>query len=141
MVTPLYLDSAHGNRITDVDGNEYVDFALGEPVPWRVILPNQQPVQSSKRIAVDGGITTMMPSGDAEWVAAELSNRFGLPLWSFSLTATDANRWALRIARQVTGKSKVLAFSYCYHGAVDEPLVRTGPNGSAILREGMLARR
>jgi glutamate-1-semialdehyde 2,1-aminomutase len=78
----------------------------------------------------------MMPSADAEWVAEELAQRFGLPLWSFSLTATDANRWALRIARQVTGKSKVLAFSYCYHGAVDETLVRTGANGETDFREG-----
>lgn len=133
---PLYLDSAHGNRITDVDGNEYVDFALGDTGAMAGHSPEPTTRAVQQRIAVDGGITTMMPSGDAEWVAAELSNRFGLPLWSFSLTATDANRWALRIARQVTGKSKVLAFSYCYHGAVDETLVRTGPNGAAILREG-----
>ena len=133
---PLYLDNAHGNRITDVDGNVYVDFALGDTGAMAGHSPEPTTRAVQQRIAVDGGITTMMPSGDAEWVAAELSNRFGLPLWSFSLTATDANRWALRIARQVTGKSKVLAFSYCYHGAVDETLVRTGPNGSAILREG-----
>jgi glutamate-1-semialdehyde 2,1-aminomutase len=69
-------------------------------------------------------------------VAADLTRRFGLPLWSLSLTATDANRWALRIARLVTGKDKICAFSYCYHGAVDETLVRTGPGGSTIEREG-----
>lgn len=133
---PLYLASAHGNRITDVDGNEYVDFALGDTGAMAGHSPEPTTRAVQERISVEGGITTMMPSSDAEWVAAELTSRFGMPLWSFSLTATDANRWALRIARQVTGKSKVLAFSYCYHGAVDETLVRTGPNGSAILREG-----
>jgi glutamate-1-semialdehyde 2,1-aminomutase len=133
---PLYLQKAHGNRITDVDGNEYVDFALGDTAAMAGHSPVPTTNAVQKRIAEQGGITTMMPTADAEWVANELTRRFGLPLWSFTLTATDANRWALRIARQVSGKSKVLAFSYSYHGAVDETLVRTGPNGTAILREG-----
>ena len=78
----------------------------------------------------------MMPSLDAEWVAAELTRRFGMPLWSFSLTATDANRWALRIARMVTGRPKVMAFSYCYHGSVDETFVIMGADGAAAPRGG-----
>jgi glutamate-1-semialdehyde 2,1-aminomutase len=78
----------------------------------------------------------MMPSADAEWVAADLTRRFGLPLWSFALTATDANRWALRLARMVTGRPKVAAFSYCYHGSVDETFVQMGPGGSTELRHG-----
>lgn len=133
---PLYLKSAKGNRIVDVDGNEYIDFSLGDTGAMAGHSPDATVAAVNQRIGVEGGITTMMPNADAEWVAQELTNRFGLPLWSFSLTATDANRWALRIARQVTGKSKVLAFSYCYHGAVDETLVRTGPGGSTIFREG-----
>jgi glutamate-1-semialdehyde 2,1-aminomutase len=133
---PLYLQNAKGNRIVDVDGNEYIDFALGDTGAMAGHSPDPTIAAVHERIAVAGGITTMMPSADAEWVAQELSSRFGLPLWSFSLTATDANRWALRIARQVTGRSKVLAFSYCYHGAVDETLVRSGPNGETIFREG-----
>lgn len=133
---PLYLQSARGNRITDVDGHEYIDFSLGDTGAMAGHSPAATVAAVHQRIGVEGGITTMMPSADAEWVAQELTRRFGMPLWSFSLTATDANRWALRIARQVTGKSKVLAFSYCYHGAVDETLVRTGPSGSTIYREG-----
>jgi glutamate-1-semialdehyde 2,1-aminomutase len=133
---PLYLKSARGNRIIDADDNEYVDFSLGDTGAMAGHSPEATVAAVHNRIGVEGGITTMMPNADAQWVAAELTRRFGLPLWSFSLTATDANRWALRIARQVSGKDKVLAFSYCYHGAVDETLVRTGPNGEAILREG-----
>jgi glutamate-1-semialdehyde 2,1-aminomutase len=133
---PLYLKSARGNRIVDADDNEYVDFSLGDTGAMAGHSPEATVTAVNNRIGVEGGITTMMPNADAQWVAAELTSRFGLPLWSFSLTATDANRWALRIARQVTGKDKVLAFSYCYHGAVDETLVRSGPNGEAILREG-----
>jgi len=133
---PLYLKSARGNRIIDVDNNEYVDFSLGDTGAMAGHSPDATVAAVYNRIGVEGGITTMMPNADAQWVAAELTSRFGLPLWSFSLTATDANRWALRIARQVTGKDKVLAFSYCYHGAVDETLVRSGPSGEAVLREG-----
>jgi glutamate-1-semialdehyde 2,1-aminomutase len=77
-----------------------------------------------------------MPSLDAEWVAAELTRRFGMPLWSYSLSATDANRWALRIARMVTGRPMVMAFSYCYHGSVDETFVIAGPDGGTLPRGG-----
>ena len=133
---PLYLATAHGNRVTDVDGHEYVDFALGDTGAMAGHSPRATVAAVQQRIGVEGGITTMMPSEDAEWVAADLTRRFGLPLWSFSLTATDANRWALRIARLVTGRPKVMAFSYCYHGSVDETLVITGPDGSTQARGG-----
>ena len=133
---PLYLATAHGNRITDVDGNEYVDFALGDTGAMAGHSPEPTVRAVQQRIGVDGGITTMMPSADAEWVGAELTRRFGLPLWSFSLTATDANRWALRLARMVTGRPKVAAFSFCYHGSVDETFVQMGPDGETQLRRG-----
>ena len=133
---PLYLASAHGNRITDVDGNEYIDFALGDTGAMAGHSPEATVKAVQERIGVEGGITTMMPSADAEWVAADLTRRFGLPLWSFSLTATDANRWALRLARMVTGRPKVAAFSYCYHGSVDETFVQMGPDGTTELRRG-----
>jgi glutamate-1-semialdehyde 2,1-aminomutase len=77
----------------------------------------------------------MLPTEDAAWVGAELGRRFGVPLWSFSLTATDANRWALRLARLVTGRPKVLVFNWCYHGTVDEALATLGEGGQAA-REG-----
>ena len=133
---PLYLSGAHGNRITDLDGHEYVDFALGDTGAMAGHSPRATVAAVTERIAELGGITTMMPTQDAQWVAAELTRRFGLPLWSFSLTATDANRWALRIARMVTGRPKVMAFSYCYHGSVDETFVITGPDGGTAPRAG-----
>jgi len=82
-----------------------------------------------------GGATAMLPTEDAAWVGAELARRFGVPLWSFSLTATDANRWAIRLARLVTGRPKILVFNWCYHGTVDESFVTLGPDGAAS-REG-----
>ncbi len=133
---PLYLGGARGNRVTDVDGNEYVDFALGDTGAMAGHSPDATVRAVTERIGVAGGITTMMPTDDAEWVAADLTRRFGLPLWSYSLTATDANRWALRLARLVTGRPKVMAFSYCYHGSVDETFVIAGPGGATEPRGG-----
>ena len=133
---PLYLATAHGNRITDVDGHEYVDFALGDTGAMAGHSPEPTIKAVNQRIGVEGGITTMLPSADAEWVAADLTRRFGLPLWSFALTATDANRWALRLGRMVTGRPKIAAFSYCYHGAVDETFVVMGPDGTTLIRSG-----
>ncbi len=133
---PLYLDGARGNRVTDIDGNDYVDFALGDTGSMAGHSPAATVAAVQERIGSLGGITTMMPSLDAEWVAAELTRRFGMPLWSFTLTATDANRWALRIARMVTDRPKVMAFSYCYHGSVDETFVVMGPDGSTLPRGG-----
>ncbi len=133
---PLYLATAHGNRITDVDGNEYIDFALGDTGAMAGHSPEATVAAVQERIGVEGGITTMLPSADAEWVAADLTRRFGMPLWSFSLTATDANRWALRLARMVTGRPKVAAFSFCYHGSVDETFVQMGPDCATELRRG-----
>ncbi len=119
---PLYLGQARGNRLTDVDGLSYLDFCLGDTGAMAGHSP--QPLIDAVRRQVDGGgLTTMLPTPDAAEVGAELARRFGLPQWSFTLSATDANRWAIRLARQVTGRTKVLCFSYCYHGSVDETFV------------------
>ncbi len=126
---PLYLDRAWGNRVVDVDGHEYVDFAMGDTGAMAGHSPAATVEAVTRRLSEQGGITTMLPTEDAEWVGAELSSRFGLPLWSFTLTATDANRWAIRIARLVTGRPKILTFAYCYHGSVDEAFAVPGPDG------------
>jgi glutamate-1-semialdehyde 2,1-aminomutase len=78
----------------------------------------------------------MMPTEDGEWVGAELTRRFGATRWSFALSATDANRWAIRLVRALTGRPKILFHSYCYHGSVDESLIVVGPDGRGVAREG-----
>ena len=133
---PLTFRTAHGNRVVDVDGIEYLDFALGDTGAMAGHSPEPTVRAVTQRIGADGGITTMLPTEDAEWVAAELARRFGLPQWSFTLSATDANRWALRLARLITGRPKVLVFAYCYHGTVDESFVVVGPDGRAMSRPG-----
>ena len=77
---PLYLATARGNRVTDVDGNEYVDFALGDTGAMAGHSPAATIAGVTQRISELGGITTMMPTADAEWVADDLTRRFGLPL-------------------------------------------------------------
>jgi glutamate-1-semialdehyde 2,1-aminomutase len=116
---PIYLDSAVGARLVDVDGNEYADFCLGDTGA----MAGHSPEPVMRAIRERAGLTTMLPTEDAAWVGEELQRRFGLPYWQFSLTATDANRWLLRMCRQVTGRPRVAVFNWCYHGSVDEAFV------------------
>ena len=133
---PIYLDSARGNRVVDVDGNELIDFALGDTGAMAGHSPAPVVEAVTRRIRDLGGLSTMMPTEDAAVAGAELARRFGLPFWSFALTATDANRWAIRLLRAVTGRPKILVNSYCYHGSVDESLIVVGPDGRGRSRDG-----
>ncbi len=136
---PLYLDLATGNRIHDVDGHSYIDFALGDTGAMAGHSPAATVAAVQRRMGDLGGLTAMLPTEDAQWVGAELTRRFGMPLWSFTLSATDANRWAIRLARLATGRSKVLVFGYCYHGSVDETFALPGPDGTTVSRPGNVA--
>jgi len=131
---PVFLDHAAGARLTDVDGHEYVDFCLGDTGA----MPGHSPpfVVDHAGTQLGRGITTMLPTEDAIWTGEELTRRFGLDRWLFTLTATDANRAALRIARQLTGRPKVLVYSYSYHGSVDESFAVRAPDGRTVAREG-----
>jgi glutamate-1-semialdehyde 2,1-aminomutase len=126
---PLYLATAHGARLTDLDGNIFVDFSLGDTGAMAGHSPAQVQAVVAERFGDLGGATAMLPTSEAAVAAAELTRRFGVTHWSFTLSATDANRWALRIARQLTGRPKVAVFSYCYHGSVDESFIIATPDG------------
>jgi glutamate-1-semialdehyde 2,1-aminomutase len=133
---PLYLDTAHGATVTDVDGHSYVDFSLGDTGAMAGHSPKPVVEAVQHRLQTLGGASTMLPTEDAAWVGAELARRFGVPYWSFALTATDANRWAIRLLRAVTGRPKILFNSYCYHGSVDESLIVLDEDGKPASREG-----
>ena len=124
---PVYLQEAKGARVVDVDGHEYVDLCLGDTGAMAGHAP--EPVVQAIADQAARGSTAMLPTEDAAWVGEELARRFDLPFWQFALTATDANRWALRLAREVTGRPKVLVFDWCYHGSVDEPLATADGEG------------
>jgi len=128
---PLYLETARGAHVTDIDGHAYVDFSLGDTGSMAGHSP--APVVAAVRHRVEelGGLAVMLPTEQAQTAGEQLAERFGVPRWSFALTATDANRWAIRLARAVTGRSKILVNSYCYHGSVDESLIVTTPDGGA----------
>jgi hypothetical protein len=115
---PVFAVEAHGARFRDVDGHEYVDFCLGDTAA----MTGHSPGPTVRAVAEQAarGITLMLPSEDALWVGEELARRFGLPSWQFALTATDANRFAIRLARELTGRPKILVFNWCYLGTVDE---------------------
>src|SRR3954447_1939322 len=115
---PVFVQEASGARFTDVDGNSYVDFCLGDTGA----MTGHSPAATVEAIAARAGrgITLMLPTEDSAWVAAELDRRFGLPFWQCALTATDANRFSIRLARAISGRPKVLVYSWCYHGTVDE---------------------
>ena len=135
---PVFVDEAKGGHFVDVDGREYVDFCLGDTGAMTGhALP--QVAEAIHHRALNG-ITTMLPNVDAQWVAAELERRFGLPKWQFAMTATDANRFVLRFARELTGRSKIAVMDWCYHGTVDETLVIRGENGETLSRPGSTGR-
>jgi len=115
---PVFVKSAKGARFTCVDGHEYVDLCLGDTGAMTGHSPDVV-VEAVRKRARDG-ITLMLPTEDALFVGEDLKKRFGLPYWQFTLTATDANRFSIRIAREITQRPKILVFHYCYHGTVDE---------------------
>jgi glutamate-1-semialdehyde 2,1-aminomutase len=132
---PVYVDRAAGARVIDVDGNEYVDFCLGDTGA----MTGHAPAMAVEAICTRAGqgLTFMLPTEDALAVAGELERRFGLPHWQFTLSASDANRHALRYARHLTERPKVLIFEGSYHGTVDECFA-SGAGGEVLARRGSI---
>jgi len=133
---PVFVESAQGASFRDVDGNAYVDFCLGDTGAMAGHSP--APTVAAVEAQLSRGITHMLPTEDAAAVGEELTRRFGLPLWQFTLTATDANRFSLRLARLVTGRPKVVVHDHCYHGTVDEGFAWLTPEGRVEARRGNL---
>ena len=129
---PVFVKAAKGAHFTDVDGNSYIDLCLGDTGAMTGHSPEATVHAISEQI--QKGITLMLPYEDVIWVGEELQRRFGLPFWQFALTATDANRFALRMARMITERPRVLVFNYCYHGSVDESLIVLDEEGTPMSR-------
>jgi len=131
---PPFVREAQGAHFFDVDGNRYVDLCLGDTGA----MTGHSPLATVKAVEEQArrGITFMLPVEDAVWVGEELQKRFGLKYWQFALTATDANRFSIRLARKITGRPKILVFNWCYHGTVDETFITLRPDGMAGARRG-----
>lgn len=131
---PLFAAEAVGATVTDVDGITYDDLCLGDTGAMCGHSP--APTVAAVVDRVGRGITMMLPTDDAAWVGGELTRRFGLPLWQIAMSATDANRFALRVARAATGRRVVVVFDWCYHGTVDETLAVLDAAGATAPRPG-----
>ena len=131
---PTFVASANGARFTDVDGNEYVDLCLGDTGSMTGHSPKA--TVDAIKAQLDNGITAMLPTENALVVSQELGNRFGLPLWQYTVSATDANRHVIRYSRLITGRSKIIVIDRCYHGSVDETFATLDSTGKTIAREG-----
>ncbi len=132
---PLFVSKASGVTLTDVDARDYVDFCLGDTGAMYGHSP--APIAAAIAAQAARGLTCMLPSETVASVGELLAARFQLPFWQVTQTATDANRAALRWARAITGRSKVLVFQGCYHGTVDETMVRLRA-GRTVPREGAI---
>ena len=132
---PLFVARAQGARFFDVDGHEYVDFCLGDT--GSMFGHSPAPIVAALREQAGHGLTTMLPGEDAVVCGELLAERFGLPFWQVATTATDANRFVLRWARAITGRKVILVFDGCYHGTVDETMVRYR-DGYTVHRPGLI---
>ena len=131
---PLFVSSAQGAHFVDVDGNEYIDLCLGDTGSMTGHSPEATTAAISAQLKK--GMTAMLPTDDAVAVSAELARRFGLPLWQFTVSATDANRHAIRYSRLITGRQKIVVIDRCYHGSVDETFATLDGAGKTVKREG-----
>lgn len=135
---PLFVASASGNHFSDVDGHSLVDFCLGDTGAMAGHSPPEVKIALSKHLETNG-VTLMLPTEDAIAAGEELQKRFGMRFWQFSTSATDANRFALRICRAITKRKKILVFNYCYHGTVDESFATIdAETGRTTARRGNL---
>ena len=129
------IAKAQGARIADIDGLTLDDFCLGDTGSMFGHSPPS--VAKAIRAQARRGLTYMLPTEAALDAGRLLTDRFGPFRWQTATTATDANRFALRVARAITAKPKVLVFNGCYHGTVDDTFVAL-ENGSMINTPGLL---
>jgi glutamate-1-semialdehyde 2,1-aminomutase len=133
-VRPI-IQKAQGAIVTTVQGRSLNDFCLGDSAA----LFGHSPARVVKAIEdqLNEGMSTMLVDQRAAQVGALLVERFKLPHWQMALSASDANRFAIRAARAITGRDLVLVFDGCYHGAVEDVMV-TLDNSRVKARPGLI---
>jgi glutamate-1-semialdehyde 2,1-aminomutase len=132
---PLFAKEAKGATLTDVDGHDYADFCLGDT--GSMLGHSPEPVVQAIREQAGRGLTYMLPTEDVPEVGRMLAEMFGLPYWQIATTATDANRFVIRLCRAITKRPKVLVFNGCYHGAVDDTFLHL-KDGKPANRAGLM---
>jgi glutamate-1-semialdehyde 2,1-aminomutase len=135
---PPWAAEGHGARFTDVDGHTYSDFNIADMSMFCGYGP--EPLVRAVADRVARGSQFLLPTEDAIVVSEELGRRYGLPKWQYTLSASQANTEAIRVARVVTGRDRVLVFDGKYHGHLDATLVEIGPDGTLVPEERGLPR-
>lgn len=135
---PLYVKNAKGSHFEDIDGNDFTDLCLGDTGAMTGHSP--EPTVKAVQQQVANGVTLMLPTEKAQQNAAMLAERFGVPIWQFTLSATDANRHLIRYAREVTGRKKIAVHDWCYHGTVDETFAVLDDHGNTVARKDNIGR-
>ena len=130
---PMWVAQGNGARFTDVDGHTYSDFNIADMSMFCGYAPEPLVRAVSERVAT--GNQFLLPTEDALVVSEELRRRYGLPKWQYTLSASQANTEAIRVARVATGRQRVLMFDGKYHGHFDEALVRLGGDGTVVPEE------
>lgn len=133
--SPIFAAQSVGAQITDIDGKLYDDFCLGDTAA--MFGHGDAAVASAVADQVRRGAGFMLPTASAIIVGRLLAERFGLPLWQAATTASDANRAAIRWAREVTQRPVILVFDGCYHGMVEDAFVVLA-DGEAVMKPGLL---
>ncbi len=134
---PVFAESGAGSVFRDVDGNSYIDFNVSDLSMTMGFGP--APIVEAVTRQVKNGAHFLLPTRDAVIVGERLSEQVGLPFWQFTLSASGANTEVLRIARFMTGRSKIVIFSGHYHGHIDETLVQDEGGGTLPSLHGLPA--
>jgi glutamate-1-semialdehyde 2,1-aminomutase len=132
---PVYIDHGEGPGFTDVDGFTYLDFNAsdmamfgGHANPAIVAAVQAQAARSTQ---------FLLPTEASVEVAEELARRYPVPQWQFTLSATQANTEAIRLARAVTGREVIVLFEGHYHGHFEEGLVNAEGGQVAVMQRGL----
>ena len=130
---PMWVAEGRGARFTDVDGHTYHDFNIADMSMFCGYAP--EPLVRAVNDRMARGNQFLLPTEDAIVVSELLRDRFGLPKWQYTSSATHANTEAIRVARVVTGRDRVLMFDGKYLGHFDEALVELDDDGRVVAEE------
>jgi glutamate-1-semialdehyde 2,1-aminomutase len=132
---PVYIDHGQGPGFTDIDGFGYVDFNASD---MAMFCGHANPaIVAAAAAQVARSTQFLLPTEASVEVAEELARRYPVPQWQFTLSATQANTEAIRLARAVTGRDVVVLFQGHYHGHFEEGLVDLKDGAESPVQRGL----
>src|SRR5215469_938552 len=132
---PVYIDRGQGPGFTDVDGFGYMDFNASD---MAMFCGHANPaIVAAAQAQVARSTQFLLPNEASVEVAEELARRYPVPQWQFTLSATQANTEAIRLARAATGREVIVLFQGHYHGHFEEGLVDLKDGQAAAVQRGL----